>query len=204
MSEDKEVATEAKALPMPFPVMETDISVSMDDVVSAFVATYENNLFARKKALSKEVKAKEAELKALDKKVLAELPGTEYEGEVQPFDLIAEIDTTTINWGEELDDNKVFYSITVKPTGTERHNYSNKINIRREKEIPAGHVGAHDALNDALKPLRGELAEVLDNIKSITRKERQVRGRIAIRKLEDSGYASLMADPELKKLVELD
>ncbi len=184
-----------------FEAMTTDMVCTMDDVVSAFVATYESNLFARKKELSRLLKDKESDLRSLDKRVLAALNGDEYETVIQPFDLIAEVDTKSIHW-DENGDNEVRFGLIIK-TNDDRAYYNNKIAITRSKPIPPKLIEEHATLNDDIKPLRVELSEVLDNIKSIDRKERQVRGRIAIRKLEDSGYSNLMEDNELKLLVQL-
>jgi hypothetical protein len=65
-------------------------------------------------------------------------------------------------------------------------------------------VNEHVQLNKSLVQVRAQLTEVLEGLKGINRKERQVRGKIAIRKLQDSGYADLMEDPELAQLVQLD
>jgi hypothetical protein len=48
------------------------------------------------------------------------------------------------------------------------------------------------------------MAEVITGIQSVSRKERQIRGKIAAEKLQASGYDALMQSPELLKLIAVD
>ena len=180
-----------------FSAMQTDIQVSMDDVVSAFVSQYENNLYARKKELTSDVKVVETKInefvKALHKKINGKSFAT-----ALPFDLKMSVGSGCISW----DDAKISFTIAI--TKNQSNGYGNTINVTKTKSIPAVQVKAHEKLQKEVGSLRADLGEVLVALKSVTRKERQVRGRIAIRKLEDSGYANLMQDEELVKLVQLD
>jgi hypothetical protein len=45
--------------------------------------------------------------------------------------------------------------------------------------------------------------EVLTLIKSVSRKERQIRGKISEMKLEQSGFADLMNNTEILQLVQV-
>ncbi len=194
-------------LPVAFDAMVTDITVTMDDVVSAYVATYEVNLFARKKELQSEIKLAEAGLKAVTKSVLRVVTGTEWNKAISAFDLVAKVDGTTVNWADEEDENKnrVTFSIDIRRKNDQSTGsyYRSNLVVTKYKPVPSKFVGERKALLKALSPARLELAEVLNNIKSIARKERAVRGKIAMRKLESSGYAPLLDDPELKALVQL-
>ena len=195
-------------LPVAFDAMVTDITVTMDDVVSAYVATYEVNLFARKKELQSEIKLAEASLKAVEKSVLRAVTGTEWNNAIPEFDLVAKVDSTSANWADLEDGdgkNRVSFSIEIKKKGDNQGSsyYRSALTITKYKPIPSKFVTERKGLLKALAPARTELAEVLNNIKSIARKERAVRGKIAMRKLESSGYAPLLDDPELKALVQL-
>lgn len=185
--------------PAAFQAMQTDIQVSMDDVVSAFVSQYENNLYARKKELSAEIKTEEAQLERIEKEVRANVTGDEWADEKVPFGLTLKVTQGNVNF----DGKVVHFNILIEDKGN-RGYYGNQIKIEKTKKIPAAYINAHKKTVDVLNGLRAELGEVLVNLKSVTRKERQVRGRIAMRKLEDSGYASLMNDEELVKLVQLE
>ena len=180
-----------------FKAMQTDIQVSMDDVVSAFVSQYENNLYARKKELTSDIRASEEELRGIDTAVLTKITGASFKTSL-PFGLAMTVGKGSINWG----DSTVDFQIEIKKAGDAR--YGSTITIHENKSIPAIQVKANKKVKNTLDSLRSDLGEVLVSLKSITRKERQVRGRIAIRKLEDSGYANLMQDAELVQLVQLD
>lgn len=192
------MSNEVIARPQAFQAMTTDLQVSMDDVVSAFVSQYENNLFARKKELSKEIRSLESDLEQVEKDIRANVTSDEFTNHVLPFNLVIKANEGTINYG----DKEISFSLEIKDRTSSR--WGNTITINKRKKIPAKYINRHDKIVKQLESLRADLAEVLVNLKSVTRKERQVRGRIALRKLEDSGYASLMADPELVQLVQLD
>jgi septation ring formation regulator EzrA len=184
--------------PLAFQAMTTDLQVSMDDVVSAFVSQYENNLFDRKKELGKDIRALEKDLEQLEEDIKKRVTGDEFAAYSLPFGLTIKVERSSIDYTNKI----VKFNIEIKERNSSR--WSNSITINKTKPIPKPIVKRHDKIQDELKDLRADLSEVLVALKSVTRKERQVRGKIAIRKLEDSGYASLMADPELIALVQLD
>jgi len=188
----------AVALRSSFEAMNTQLDVSMDDVVSAFVAKYENNLFSRKKELTSEIRLLETSLSDNTDAAQASIDDSAYTTTIPEFELKTAISGRSFDW----DDGEVTFNILITRIGLSSH-YGNQITISRIKRIPARFIKLHTKINDELALLRRELAEVLEGIKSVNRKERQVRGQIAIRKLEDSGYASLMDDPELAQLVQL-
>jgi hypothetical protein len=190
---------------MPYAAMNANIDVSMDDVVSAFVATYETKLFTRKKQLSADIENTNKAMEKLDKEALNAVDGDEFVvTDITPFDLASKIEDKSINW--EI--KQVLFNVKVyrmKDNNT-RHSYYSSCNyilIEKKLPIPPEFVKQHKVHSKVLEKTRAQLSETLDEIKSITRKERQVRGKIAIRKLEAQGYANLMEDPELKALVQL-
>jgi hypothetical protein len=182
--------------------MTAELTVNMDDVVSAFVATYENNLYKRKKELNRDIKDLLETLEPLDAEALDGVSGAEYDVDViEPFGLRSKVEKKHLNWAEK----EVVFEISVfHPEKARRSYYSSAITVKRTKAIQPSLVREHTQLEKDLNSTRAQLSEVLEGLKGITRKERQVRGKIAIRKLEDSGYANLMEDPELAQLVQLD
>lgn len=181
-----------------FKAMQTDIQVSMDDVVSAFVSQYENNLYARKKELTTSIRGVEGRLDDFNKALHKKINGDSFINVSMPFDLVATVNDGAVNW----DKAKIDFQISVGQKNNDR--YGNTIHISKSKSIPAAQVKEFNKLSKEISSLRSDLGEVLVSLKSVARKERQVRGRIAVRKLEDSGYANLMQDSELAQLVQLD
>ena len=182
-----------------FKAMRTDLQISMDDVVSAFVSQYENNLFAKKKELTAIIKDYEKTLNDLSKTVLARVTGDSFDA-VLPLGLKLTISEGDINWEEGL----VFFKLEIKSSEKQSSYYHNSIVLSKSKAIPGPLSKKRKKAQSKLGTLRSELSEILVSLKSVTRKERQVRGRIALRKLEDSGYSDLMQDKDLIKLVQLD
>lgn len=180
-----------------FQAMQTDIQVSMDDVVSAFVSKYETNLYARKKELTTAIKGVEDSLTEQHKALLKKITGNSFKSPL-PFGLKMTINNGTVNW----QDAEISFEIVIKKANTGQ--YGSSINVTKTKPIPAALIKVNEKLEKELGSLRSVLGEVLVALKSVTRKEREVRGRIAIRKLEDNGYGDLMQDTELAKLVQLD
>lgn len=182
-----------------FQAMQTDIQVSMDDVVSAFVSEYENNLYTRKKELGAAIRNVEKRTETFMKGFRKAINGDSFTDVVLPFDLEAKVGEGAINWGKA----KVEFSISISRKGHENR-YGGTIVVVKTKKIPAAQVKAYEKLEEETSDLRSSLGEILVSLKSVARKERQVRGRIAVRKLEDSGYANLMKDSELAQLVQLE
>jgi len=180
-----------------FKAMQTDIQISMDDVVSAFVSQYENNLYDRKKELTNSIKAVESQMIDVQAAIHLKVTGDSFE-KILPYGLIVKVSDGSINWHEERVDFRITISLK------EGNRYGNTIEFNENKPIPAAQLKACAKLTKELTSLRSDLGEVLVSLKSVARKERQVRGRIAVRKLEDSGYANLLEDSELAKLVQLD
>lgn len=180
-----------------FQAMQTDIQVSMDDVVSAFVSKYETNLYARKRELGTAIKEVESRETVFFKTLRKKLNGDSYKVSL-PFGLIMEVDNGDFNWDKAV----INFQISIHLKNNNR--YGNTITVHKTKPVPAAQVKVHERLEKEAAGLRADLSEVLVALKSITRKEREVRGRIAVRKLEDSGYANLMEDSELAQLVQLD
>lgn len=192
-----------------FNAMQTNIVVTMDDVVSAFVSKYETQLFARKKELSAELTAVNEAIKEHADAVRAKVDTQVHNKSNLPFDLVAEAskDVTL-----DFEKGRASFGITIRPASERKQmadaNYyyrtsGNTITVTQYEDISAADVEIFNQNERLHERLEKDLAEVLDKIKSVTRKEREVRGRIAMRKIEESGYASLLDDSQLLQLVQL-
>lgn len=201
MSQGKSVA----ALPSSFQAMTANIVVTMDDVVSAFVSKYEEQLFRQKKLLGAELTRSQAALKEFVDSIREQFDASKYNVDLfSQFGLRAEAkDTVYLDWGS----GKAGFEVQIRLTAdTSSHSYygSNiSLTTRMYEAIAPEARTTHEQHVRLIESQQASLAEVLDRIKSVARKEREVRGRIAMRKIEDSGYASLLDDDELLKLVQL-
>ena len=194
--------------------MTADVNVGIDEVVSVFVSQYEDNLFAKKKELSSEIKRVKSEVKSLDKRLIGSVDRTVYDIKVPVLNLTSKVDEITIVWKGDEDEedyrsrkvktSSLIITLEIKDEDSDGDRYDRSMNKRITTKILKTDENIHTALLSDLSGLSGELTEVLSLIKSVSRKERQVRGRISARKLEESGYEGLLNDKEMLKLVQLD
>jgi hypothetical protein len=195
-------------------LMTSDVNVGIDEVVSVFVSQYEDNLFAKKKELSAEIKRVKKEITALDKRLIADVDRSEYDITVPVLNLKSKVEDVSIIWkGEEDEDDyssrkvkvsSIVISIEIEDKDKDSDGWRNSITKRVKSKISKTDENLHTALLKEQSSLSSELTEVLGLIKSVSRKERQVRGRISAKKLEASGYEGLLNDSEMLALVQLD
>ncbi len=69
------------------------------------------------------------------------------------------------------------------------------------KAIGTIDMAEHKELTHDLETANTELLEVMANIKQVSRKERQIRGRISELKLEQAGFTDLLQNDDLLKLI---
>lgn len=191
----------------------TDIKIDLDAVVSIYVAQYETSLHAKKTVLSNEIKRVKKEVKSLDKRLIDSVDQTEYSIKVPILNLKSKVERVTIAWkGDEDEDSydtrdikksTLIVRVEVKDIDSERR-YANTLDKDIHKKIAKTDENIHTALLIELKELSGELTEILTLIKSVSRKERQVRGRLSEKKLKASGFKGLLNDSEMLALVQLD
>ena len=194
--------------------MTADVNVGIDEVVSVFVSQYEDNLFAKKKELSAEIKRVKSEVKSLDTRLIGSVDRSVYDIKVPVLNITSKVDEVSIVWkGDEDEDDyrsrkiknsTIIVTLELKDEDSDADRYDRTLSKRIKVKITKTDENIHTALLKEQSSLSGELAEVMGLIKSVSRKERQVRGRISARKLEESGYEGLLNDNEMLKLVQLD
>lgn len=182
--------------------MSSNVNVGLDEVVSVFVSRYETQLFDRKDELGKNIKTIKSELEDLDKRLIGSIDTNPYGITIAVLNITSVVDKVGVEWGKKPEDNRVTIHIDVKDND-KSDRYSHSFSKRVTFPTSSKDVKIHDKLNDDLENLKTDLAEVMGLIKSVSRKERQVRGRISEMKLKESGFAGLLDSPELTKLVEL-
>ena len=176
----------------------TDVNVGMDEVVSVFVSKYETELFDRKEDLSKKVKETRSELSGLNKKVKNSINKSEYTLSLPFIKVSSKVNEIKVDW----EDEKIKIELVV--SDDEKNGYNSVLFKTIEVSIDKLDMKEHVSLSDKLTDLNGQLTEVLGLIKSVGRKERQIRGRISEMKLKESGLADLVNNEDLISLVKLD
>jgi len=183
--------------------MSSNVNVGLDEVVSVFVSRYETQLFDRKDELSKNIKTVKDELEDLDKRLKKSINTSEYETSIKVLNITTHVEDVTVGWDKKKGDF-ITVEIEVKDNDKNEDRWSSSSFTKYKKvKISKSDSTTHTELSDKLEVLKSELAETMVLIKSVSRKERQVRGRISEMKLQESGFAGLLDSPELTKLVEL-
>lgn len=181
--------------------MTTNVNIGINEVVSIFVAKHESELFRQKHDLSERIRVVKRELEELTKKVVDAINTTWYEGNLPHLGLTVSVSKVTAHWEDHYKAKKGNVAVELLATfkcDDQRDTSMNKIVL-----VPISQVDRdeHDRLTALQEQLNAELLSVMTEIKQISRKERQIRGRIAEMKLEQSGQADLLNHPDLIKLI---
>ena len=180
--------------------MTSDVNVGMDEVVSVFVSRYETQLFEKKDEVGSNIKFIRNDLSDLDNRLIASIDKEQYNTSIATLNITTKVDEIGVRWGKK--ENYINVEVEVKDADKNQR-YSSSFTKNVKVKIMDGDVKLHNDLDDNLENLKTELAEVMGLIKAVSRKERQVRGRISEMKLQESGFAGLLDSPELTKLVQL-
>lgn len=187
-----------------------DAKIDLKDVAAVFVSQYETRLFAKKKDLSKRIKGVKGDLTMLDARVKKSVDKSEYTTSMPLLGLISKVTDVELKWGKEDEyddeDEKVGLTvcIDVREKVSTRSWGSDSITVRKVIKISPEDRKTHKTWNKELDELNGELLETMALIKGVSRKEREITGIIAGKKLADSGHMDLLDNPDLLRLIEVD
>jgi uncharacterized protein YdcH (DUF465 family) len=184
--------------------MSSDVNIGIDEVVSVFVSQYEDKLFERKQDLSKQIKSVKTNLTSLDKRLEDSIDQSQYVGEIPHLNIKSFVDSVSVCWDEKGKNiPHVSVNVTIEDadnSSSYRGSISKTITVTTSKE----EVKLHSSLTTEQEDLNGQLLEVMGQIKSVSRKERQIRGRISEMKLKESGFDNLLESSEMLSLIQLD
>lgn len=184
-----------------------DVNVGMNEVVSVFVARFETTLLAKKAELAATIKLAKSELTDLEHKLIASVDKTKFEGAIPGAGIRAVVESVTVAWEKQYYSpaNSIVVNINIVDSKNNDDDDDDKTltSFRRNFKIDKAIVDERASIENKIKDLNAELLGILDQLKSVGRKERQIRGRIAEMKLESSGLSELVNNPELLKLVDM-
>jgi hypothetical protein len=183
--------------------MTTDVNVGMNEVVSVFVAKYEDGLFAKKEELSNRIRVVKGDMTDLVKNLSESVNQSKYETEVEVLGLTTKVTGVEVRWDGTYKSKKPFIEVNVgvydNSSDRDYAAFTKTFNF----DISKADVDLNNSLKIELETLNAELMEVMGQIKSVSRKERQIRGKISEMKLEQSGFTELLNNTEMLKLVQL-
>lgn len=180
-----------------------NVNVGIDEVVSVFVTKYEDALFAKKDELSGKIKSVKASVANLDKMLIGSVDRQKYNVSVPQLGFTFDVKDVKVNWEDTYYGKK--NTITVELAMYDKSDKDNHSVYTKNIKLPmlATDIADHKSMVEELEQLNAELLEVMTNIKSVSRKERQIRGRISEMKLEKAGHSDLLSNPELLKLTQM-
>lgn len=174
-------------------------NIGMDEVVSVFVSKYESNLFERKDELGKKVKGVKGELVSVEKDVIGGVNVERFNQSISILNISSKVkkDGVSVDWNNE----NIVIDVEIEDGDSKGYGRSISKNVR--EKVKKSVVKKYGKLKEELSDLNDELMEVMGLIKSVSRKEREVRGRISELKLKESGYENLLENEGMLKLIQL-
>ncbi len=184
-------------------IIETKASVGMSDMVDVFLTKYETDLYNKKSELKSIIKSIEAERTAFHKKVNKSFTWTKYKNLGIPELAI----TATLAEDHSIDWENAIVTMNVKVSVTKsKHNgfgYSS-INCAVTQKISKTDINKDKRLLNDIEVRRNELTEIIMLITDMSRKERQIRGRISEKRLEEAGLTNFLQSDEMLQLIHID
>lgn len=180
-----------------------DVNVGMNEVVSVFVSRYEDGLFAKKDEVAARIRETKSAMKAIEDALVRSVIATEYEADVPNLGIKFRLGAVSVLWEGGYNIPKNTLQINVDMFDSDYNKTASRITKTINQPILADKVEAFQYLKGQLESANAEMLEVMGLIKSVSRKERQIRGRISEMKLAQSGFNELLTNPEMLKLVEL-
>lgn len=182
--------------------MSANVNIGIDEVVSVFVTKYEDQLFDRKTDLSARIKQTKQELTDLENKLKSGVDTSQYESKMPVLGLTSTVESVKVRFNNKLAESNVAISVKISDDD-DRSRYSGSLTKTFEVSISSADFEENKSLKEKLENLNTELMEVMGLIKSVSRKERQIRGKISEMKLKESGFESLLESEEMLSLVQL-
>lgn len=175
--------------------------VGMTEVVNVFVTRYEQGLFAKKDKLSADLKAAKKAVEDHEKEVIGTIDRSQYDASVPALGLVFGVTDVSVRWKKSensWDNDKIGIKVVIGMTdGKDRQSWTKTKLVA----MSAAMVDQHNALELAVKSLEGELLETMTLIKSVSRKERELRGRISEMQLNQAGFGELINNEALTSLI---
>lgn len=199
MSSDLE-RKNAESPPVKLSDISTDFKLGMDDMVNVFVAEHEAKLHDMRAQKAKEVKQAKQDLSDYRKELLDKFDTGAYEDEMPKLGIRSRVVSHELSVCDKR--VKITLGVFTKPNDKgDEHQFGYQHLSDELSDTAINELKARVAL---IEQCTADLQEVMSQITAIPRKERQIRGVISKRKLEEGGLSSLVSDPELMRLVKID
>lgn len=182
-----------------------DVTFGLNDVVNVFVSRFEKDLLEKQKQVSSNIQKKNGEIERELEKVKKEMEGRiekSFENDINISLFKNNLFFFEKEKGEISYDEKEFVGglrLFKKEKGTygrESMLFSKSVTITNElKRVKE--------LEKELLELKKELGNVMVELSSISRKEREIRGVISERNLKENGFEGMLEDKDIIKLIQI-
>ena len=182
-------------------------TVSMSEIVDVFIARYEGELEQKRKDVQAKVAEHNKQIKTLTDRVL-NVAKQNVSNLIQVGTVANKYVTTTTevnDFSANWDKNAVSfrYNISIETKFGDNWSRSSSSSVTSHDPINQVDVDEYKDLMAQKTTLIETLNQVNTDLRSISSKERQVRGLIAQEKLIEAGMEELLQNPELLKLIQV-
>lgn len=189
--------------------IQTNISVGMDDLVNVFIAKYETSLIDQRIVLQDQLKGLNKVISDLGEAAIKDAKETVKCFQLDNVDFkngyISVITTIGDEFKLDWENKRVSFVVRTKLVSSVKVDWKQEDLAEVTSAVglaPDVVSGYEHALEEKRVVMEG-LTNINNELRDISRKERQVRGKIAERKFVASGLEDLLADQELAKLIQL-
>jgi uncharacterized protein YlxW (UPF0749 family) len=174
-------------------------AIGINEVVSVYVSKYENGLLAKKDDLSAQVREIKKNISDLDQEIIDSVDTSKFKSvDVSALDLSVEVEVT-LHWSDSWKVKANSTLTSVKFVNKEINTTVKSLNEPIEQHF----IKSHKDLTEQLQTLQAELLEVNNDLKTVSRKEREIRGRLAEIKMGEEGMADLVNNEQLLQLIQV-
>lgn len=189
--------------------IQTNISVGMDDLVNVFIAKYETSLIDQRIVLQDQLKGLNKVISDLGEAAIKDAKETVKCFQLDNVDFkngyISVITTIGDEFKLDWENKRVSFVVRTKLVSSVKVDWrtDNSADVTSAVSLAPDVVSGYEHALEEKRVVMEGLTNINNELRDISRKERQVRGKIAERKFVASGLEDLLADQELAKLIQL-
>lgn len=184
-----------------------DVVYGLNEVVSVFVSRYETSLFNKKDKLVEEMTQLKRKMSDLSTYAVNDLE--KVEGVLPSIRLTVETVKSTVEWTGYKKSTKGGYirnydhrgDVPVVLTELKISIGPNLTDMTVITPVSSAYVIEYNDYKERIRVMNDELMVVHQDIKSVSRKERQIRGHLAEVKLKENGLEDMLTNPEMLQLI---
>ncbi len=187
--------------------IQSNVTVGMDDLVNVFIAKYETSLINQRNTLQDQLKDFNKIISGLGETAINDAKQAVQEFNIPKFkngyvSIITTIgDEFKLNWEKK----HVTFDITTNVKSSVKVDYRDEqeSHITSAVSLAPDIISSYEHNMEEKRLVMENLSNINNELRDISRKERQVRGQIAERKFVASGLEDLLNDQELVKLIQM-